>query len=47
MYSSKTLSYITSLVIFAPKLPPIYHHVVNNSEQLEKDNFEINYLILR
>ena len=39
--------YVTSLIIYATKPLPIYHHVVKNSAQGEKAYFEISYVILR
>ena len=47
IYSSKTLFYVTSLIIYSPKTIPICHHVVNKSSQGEEANFEINGVILR
>ena len=48
IYSSKTLfKNVTSLIIYANKTLPIFHHVVNKSAQGEETNFEINCVILR
>ena len=48
IYSSKTLfKNVTSLIIYANKTLPIYHHGVNKSEQGEEADFEINCVILQ
>ena len=47
IYYSKTLFYVTSFIIYAPKTLPNFHHCVNNSAQGEEANFEINCVILR
>ena len=38
---------VTSLIMYASKTLPIFHHIVNKSEKGEEANFEINRVILR
>ena len=46
IYSSETLFYVTSLIIYAPKTLSNFHHVVKKSAQGEEADFEIIRKIL-
>ena len=46
VYSSKTLFYVTSFILYALKTLAICHNVVNKSAQGEDDDFEIDCVIL-